>query len=150
MHLKREKRRRLLWDVSISLPVWVFTFFGPNVPMLISDPQVSSGFCRTNPLRWTPHLQHCYDDILGSAENSNDTLLCYLAELSRILEAIKHAGLRSFPSHQRKWNPAVAVQFRLLMSELHRFKASLPETLQQDGIGIHVSINCKKLLIPYK
>lgn len=95
--------------------------------------QISTNFCRLNPLHWTSYIQHCYDDILNAPDNANDVYLAHLAALQRISEDVKHSGIRGFPSKPRSWTAAVAVHFKLLLSELQRFKASLPECLQDDG-----------------
>ncbi|KUJ10553.1 uncharacterized protein LY89DRAFT_263864 [Mollisia scopiformis] len=93
---------------------------------------VSTNFCRANPLHWTPYIQHCYDEIFNAPQNDNDVYLAHLAALQRISEDIKHSGIRGFPAQQREWNPAIGVQLKLLMSELQRFKVSLPASLQDD------------------
>ncbi|CZR62765.1 uncharacterized protein PAC_12662 [Phialocephala subalpina] len=95
---------------------------------------VSSAICRVNPLHWTPYIQHCYDDISTAPESENDIYLAHLAGIQRISEDVKHSGIRGFPSQPRIWTPAVAVHFKLLMSNLQKFRAALPETLQQDAI----------------
>ncbi|KAF8861021.1 hypothetical protein BDZ45DRAFT_713411 [Acephala macrosclerotiorum] len=95
---------------------------------------VSSAFCRVNPLDWTPYIQHCYDDISGSPESENDTYLAYLVGIQRISEDVKHSGIRGFPSQPRVWTPAVEVHFKLLMSDLQKYRASLPQNLQEDAM----------------
>jgi hypothetical protein len=100
-----------------------------------SFPQVSANFVQINPLQWTPYIQQCCDNILETPENDNDVYLAHLSQLQRISEDIRHCGIRSFPSQPRTWNGAVGVHFKLLMSELLRFKGSLPHSLQEDGKG---------------
>ncbi|TVY38952.1 Transcriptional regulator [Lachnellula occidentalis] len=95
---------------------------------------VSTNFCRYNPLQWTSYIQDCHDDISNAPENENDIYLGHLSKLQRISEGVRQSGLRSFPSQPRVWNSATGVHFKLLLSELQRFKASLPENLQQDAL----------------
>ncbi|TVY39367.1 Transcriptional regulator [Lachnellula subtilissima] len=95
---------------------------------------VSTAFCRYNPLQWTSYIQDCYDDISNAPENENDIYLGQLSTLQRISEGVRQSGLRSFPSQPRVWNAATGVHFKLLLSELQRFKGSLPKNLQQDAI----------------
>lgn len=89
-------------------------------------------FCRYNPLQWTPYIQHCHDDISSAPENENDIFLAQLSALQCISENIRHSGLRNFPSQPQTWNAATGVHFKLLLSELRKFRVSLPENLQQD------------------
>ena len=95
--------------------------------------QVSSSFYPINPLHWTPYLQHCYDDISNAPENDNDIYLTQLAGIQRISEDVKHSGIRGIPSQLRVWTPAVEVHFKLLMSDLQKYWAALPQSLQKDG-----------------
>ena len=101
--------------------------------ILLMISQVSATFCRYNPLQWTSYIQDCYDDISNAPENENDSYLGQLSTLQRISEGVRQSGLRSFPSQPRVWNAATGVHFKLLLSELQRFKGSLPKNLQQDG-----------------
>jgi len=91
-------------------------------------------FCRLNPLQWTPYIQHCYEDILSTPESASDIYLAHLCAIQRISEDARHSGIRGFPSQPRTWSGAVGVHFKLLMSELQRFKASLPESFRRDAI----------------
>ncbi len=79
-------------------------------------------------------MQQCHDEILNSPENKDDIYLAYLSELQRISEDIRLSGIRGFQSQPRTWNSATRVHFKLLMSALERFKASLPEALREDCI----------------
>lgn len=90
-------------------------------------------FRRINPLYWTPYIQKCHDDLLTNPETDNDIYLAHLSALQRISENIKHSGIQSLPQETPTWNGAVAVHFNLLLSELQRFKASLPESFLRDG-----------------
>lgn len=84
---------------------------------------------------------------MNAPENENDVYLAHLAALARISEDIKHSGIRGFPSQPRSWTAAVGVHFKLLMSELQRFKASLPECLQNDGkLNIRPVSQCELLV----
>ncbi|KAE8443874.1 hypothetical protein EG329_001283 [Mollisiaceae sp. DMI_Dod_QoI] len=91
-------------------------------------------FSRLNPIQWCPYIQHCHEEILSTPEHENDTYLAHLCAIQRISEDTRHSGIRRFPSQPRTWSAAMGVQFKLLMSELQRFKASLPRSLQHDVI----------------
>ncbi|TVY89145.1 Transcriptional regulator [Lachnellula willkommii] len=95
---------------------------------------VSTTFCRYNPLQWTSYIQDCHNDISSAPENENDIYLAQLLTLQRISEGVRQSGLRSFPSQTRVWNAATGVHFKLLLSELQKFKVSLPENLKQDAL----------------
>lgn len=101
--------------------------------------QVSANLSKLNPLYWSPYIQHCREDILTAAGNDSDIYLAHLLELQRISENIKNSGIRDFPSEPRTGNSHIGVHIKLLMSELQRFKASLPESLQH---------NCKSKITP--
>jgi hypothetical protein len=90
---------------------------------------------RLSPLHWTLYIQQCYEDILNNPENSKDIYLAHLVELRRIdlnIENVKNLGIQFPRLEPALWNCAVGVHLKLLMSELQKFKASLPESLQQD------------------
>ena len=104
-------------------------------------------FNHINPLHWTPFVQQCHDDILTSAESQNDIYLAYYSNLQRISEDVKHSCIHCFPQQPQTWNGAVAANFKLLLSELERFKASLPESLSHNG-NLHLIIHSQQSLLP--
>ncbi|PMD47828.1 hypothetical protein L207DRAFT_416925 [Hyaloscypha variabilis F] len=97
---------------------------------------VSLHFCRVNPLHWTPFLQQCHDDLLASPETENDIYLAHLSYLQRISEDVQHSGIHQLPPQPNTWNVAFTVHFKLLLSELRKFKDSLPESIAQDDFMI--------------
>jgi hypothetical protein len=93
---------------------------------------VSSKFHTLNPLHWATSVQQSYEDISKAPENESDIYLVHLVELQHIAENVKHISIQQLPSQSRPWNCSAGLNLKLLTSELQKFKASLPESLQQD------------------
>uniref|UniRef100_A0A093VAG9 Transcription factor domain-containing protein n=1 Tax=Talaromyces marneffei PM1 TaxID=1077442 RepID=A0A093VAG9_TALMA len=96
---------------------------------------VSSKFRSLNPLHWTTNIQQCYEEILKAPEYENDLRLVHLVDLQRIAENTKYILDREFPSSNRSVpNASVGLHLKLLVSDLEKFKVTLPERFQQDSI----------------
>ena len=86
-----------------------------------------------NPLHWTTNIQQCYEEILKAPENDNDVRLVHLLDLQRIAENTKYIAAREFiPGKTLVPSSSIGLHFKLLVSDLQKFKATLPEKFQQD------------------
>jgi hypothetical protein len=121
---KEEKRAALGCFYLFS---WVCDTTPVEIRAYADNPcQSSAKLSRLNPLHWNIHIHQYYEDILKTPENDNDIYLAYLIDLHRIAENVKNIG------GQRPWTGSMEIHLKLLMSELERFKVSLPESLQLD------------------
>ncbi|EED15316.1 conserved hypothetical protein [Talaromyces stipitatus ATCC 10500] len=95
---------------------------------------VSSKFRSLNPLHWTTNIQQCYEEILKAPEHENDIRLVHLIDLQRIAENTKYIIIREFPSSNASVpNSSIGLHLKLLVSDLEKFKVTLPERFQQDS-----------------
>lgn len=126
-------RKRQFLDAFIFSHVYVVLIYENCQRHLYNSYQWSSNLSKLNPLPWSSYLQHCRENISKHTRNDNDVYFVHLLELQRISENIKHSGIRGIQPEQQTGNSYIGVHIKILMSELQKFRASLPENLQHNG-----------------
>ncbi|KAL2817542.1 hypothetical protein BJX63DRAFT_101910 [Aspergillus granulosus] len=103
---------------------------------------ISQTLCRTDYLRWTPHMTECLDVLAQAKATPDDAVLVQIVRAQRVVDkAIKGLG-SGFDGTEDGHNTGAPVSFYLkgLQSEIDGIRAGMPPELHQNTIVLsHLS-----------